>query len=295
MAAEYQEPDWRVIDYQTFCLDERLVDPSTHRPLCIRGPRPDELRRGEYAVFLGAAQTFGRFCQKPYPTLLGERLGLPILNISHGGAGALYFCLMKDALAKYLNEACFVVVQAMSVRSESNSLFESQGVGHYRRRSDGVLIGCDEAYADLLKTHSKWYVRRIVQETRSSWCHSYETLFSLIKVPKILFWFSEREPAYRDDYRNVQRLFSSYPQLVNADMVATIRRMCDDYVACVGPRGLPQTLFDRFSGERIMISDPWTSAPWPENWYYPSPEMHEDAAAALEPVCRRIIRSGRAA
>jgi hypothetical protein len=294
MAAEYQDPDWRVVDYQTFCLDERLVDPSTHRPLWIRGPRPDKLRRGEYAVFLGAAQTFGRFCQKPYPTLLGERLGLPILNISHGGAGALYFRLMKDALAKYLNEACFVVVQAMSARSESNSLFESQGVGHYRRRSDGALIGCDEAYVDLLKAHWKSYVRRIVQETRSNWCHSYETLFSLITVPKILFWFSKREPAYRDDYRNVQQLFSSYPQLVNADMVANVRRMCDDYVACVGPRGLPQTLFDRFTGETMTISDPWTSAPWSENWYYPSPEMHEDAAAALEPVCRRIMQSGRA-
>ena len=293
MAAEYQEPDWRVIDYQTFCLDERLVDPSTARPLWIRGARPRELRTGEYAVFLGAAQTFGRFCQKPYPTLLSERLGLPILNISHGGAGALYFCLMKHALTKYLNEACFVVVQAMSGRSESNSLFESHGVGHYRRRSDSISIGCDEAFADLLKMHSKSYVRRIVQETRLSWRHSYEPLFSLIEGPKILFWFSEREPAYQDDYRDVQRLFSRYPQLVNADMVATVRPMCDEYVACVGRRGLPQTLLDRFTGERLTISDPWTSASWSENWYYPSPEMHEDAAAALEPVCQRIIRPER--
>jgi hypothetical protein len=294
MAAEYQEPDWRVVDYETFCLDERLVDPSTHRPLFVRGPRPDSLLPGEYAVFLGAAHTFGRFCERPYPTLLGQRLGLPVLNISHGGAGALYFCLMKDVLAKYLAEARFVVLQVMSGRSESNSMFESRGVGHYRRRSDGAWIGCDQAYAELLKTEWKWTVKRIVAETRSSWCRSYETLFSLIQVPKVLFWFSDREPAYRDGYRNLRELFSTYPQLVNADMIATLRPACDYYVASVGRRGLPQMLFDRFTGERVTIEDPWTATPWRENWYYPSPEMHEDAASALEPTCRRILAAGTA-
>lgn len=90
MAAEYQEPDWRVVDYETYCLDERLIDPSRMQPLFIRGPRPERLEARRYGVFLGAAQTFGRFCSDPFPSQIGRRLGLPVLNIQRGllgGAG----------------------------------------------------------------------------------------------------------------------------------------------------------------------------------------------------------------
>ncbi len=138
MAAEYQEPDWRVVDYQTYCLDENVIDRSAKRPLLIRGPRPRRLEPGEYFVCLGSAQTFGRFCGQPFPAILQERLGLPALNISHGGAGPLFFCGENAPLLEYLNGARFVVVQVMSGRSDSNSLFESEGVGYFRRRSDGA-------------------------------------------------------------------------------------------------------------------------------------------------------------
>jgi hypothetical protein len=71
-----------------------------------------------------------------------------------------------------------------------------------------------------------------------------------------------------------------------------VRRECDLYVECVGKRGLPQVLLDRFTGERVTITDPWTSQPWSENWYYPSPEMHKDAANALEATCRGLLKAG---
>jgi hypothetical protein len=77
MAAEYQEPDWRVADYAPFCLDEKIIDPTTKQPLNIRGPKPARLDWGGYFVCLGAAQTFGRFCQRPFPTILAERLAMP--------------------------------------------------------------------------------------------------------------------------------------------------------------------------------------------------------------------------
>ena len=72
--------------------------PSRLRPLFIRGPRPERLEPGSYFVCLGAAQTFGRFCAQPFPTLLGQRLGYPVLNISHGGAGPSFFCISNERL-----------------------------------------------------------------------------------------------------------------------------------------------------------------------------------------------------
>ncbi len=283
MAAEYQEPDWRIVDYEPFCLDEDIVDPSTRRPLCIRGPRPRTLESGGYFVCLGAAQTFGRFCARPFPTLLGERLRLPVLNVSHGGAGPSFFRVDNERLLSVLNEARFVVVQVMSGRSESNSLYESDGVGYYRRRSDGAFLSCDHAFAELLRTRSRADVSGVVEETRASWCRSYAALLAAIRVPSILFWFSTRRPAYRQGWRTVPELFGAFPQLVTARMVAAVARTCDLYLECTSRRGLPQMLIDRFTDERTTITDPWTTEPWVENWYYPSPEMHEDAADVLEP------------
>jgi hypothetical protein len=287
MAAEYQEPDWLVADYQSYCLDEAITDPSRSCPLRIRGPRPEHLERHAYFVCLGAAQTFGRFCETPFPTRLARRIGYPVLNISHGGAGPSFFCKDNARLLEYLNRARFVIVQVMSGRSESNSRFESSGVGHYTRRSDGAFVGCDEAFATLLKTNSRREVARIVRETRQNWFESYRALLGAIQVPKILFWFSTRDPDYTPRWdKGIAGLFGAYPQLVDADTLAQIRGLADHTVVCITRRGLPQTLRDRFTGEPTVISDEWTSRPWTENWYYPSPEMHEDAADALESACR---------
>lgn len=288
MAAEYQDPDWRVVDYQTYCLDESIIDPSTKRPLHIRGPRPDRLDAGGYFVCLGAAQTFGRFCPRPFPSILAERLRIPAVNISHGGAGPAFFD-NNETLLSYLNGARFVILQVMSGRSESNSLFESDGVGFYRRRSDGQSLGCDQAFAELLKTQSMPKVLAVVEETRQSWIESYRRLTVKIRVPKVLFWFATRVPDYAPSVKNVSGLFGAFPQLVNGRMVKDVGRQCDHYVECVSVRGVPQILLDRFNGERVTITDPWTSQPWVENWYYPSPEMHEEAANALEPVCRELL------
>jgi hypothetical protein len=288
MAAEYQEPDRRVVDYQPYCLDQSVIDPSRKVPLRIRGPKPTKLKKHGYFVCIGAAQTFGRFCAQPFPSLLAARLNLPVLNISHGGAGPSFFDTSNPRLLAYLNDARFVVLQVMSGRSESNSHFESDGVGFYRRRSDGQFVGCDQAFSDLLRTESKSTVMRVVEETRQSWIESYRRLTAPIEAPTILFWFATRHPDYTPSLKNASALFGGFPQLVDGRMIAAVRTQCDDYAECVSSRGLPQILTDRFTGERTTITDEWTSKPWTENSYYPSPEMHVDAADALDPVCRRV-------
>lgn len=288
MAAEYQESDWRVVDYEAFCLDPDIIDPSRGYALRIRGPRPANLERGNYFVCLGAAQTFGRFCPCPFPTLLQQRLSLPVLNISHGGAGPSYFVRQNGRLLDYLNNARFVVLQVMSARSEGNSLFECEGVGSYLRRSDGMRLGCDQAYEELIRTEPREVVERIVHETRENWLASYQSLLSEITSPSILFWFSTRRPNYRQAWDRVSDLFGEFPQLVDGAMVKALRMECDAFVSCVSRRGRPQILRDRTTGEPVAVSDPWTAHPWEKNWYYPSPEMHVDAAKALERACRKI-------
>src|SRR6266404_462258 len=96
----YQKRDWEIVDYQVYCLNGTDV--------WLRGPKPATLAPREYAVCLGAAQTYGCFCERPYPAILEERLGLPMLNLGFGGAGPLFF-LREKGLLDWVNRARFVV------------------------------------------------------------------------------------------------------------------------------------------------------------------------------------------
>jgi Domain of unknown function (DUF6473) len=277
----YQHRDQHIVDYQVFSLLPRLE---------VRGPKPP-LDPGSFFTCLGAAQTFGRFCERPFPTIISEELELPVLNLGAAGAGPLFY-VRRPRLLEYVNRARFAIVQVMSARSEDNSVFETLGTGLMTRRSDGVQLISDAAYQELLDTRDEEFVRRVVAETRANWLRRFRTLFAKIQVPTILFWFSERPPDYSEDYSDVEKLFGYFPQLVNSEMMAELEPLADAYVECVTSRGIPQPLFDRFTGEPTTMVDipPGLGGRvHTHNWYYPTPEMQEDAAAALLESARSML------
>jgi hypothetical protein len=291
MAGAYAETDHEIVDYQIYCLDPEVKDRQTNTELLLRGPKPQSLEEGKYFVCIGGAQTFGRFCEKPYPVLLQEKLGIPAINLGRGGAGPSFFSKDNNKLLTYINRAKFAIIQIMAGRSESNSLFHSSGLGAYTRVSDGTWIGCDEAFGELIEKEEEDYVRKIVAETRYNWVKNSIDLLEMIKIPKVLFWFSVRKPHYIEKYKDVQSLFGEFPQLVNSDMVRQLIPHSDGYIEWVSKRGLPHLLKSRFTNKPTLIEDPWGGT-WSENWYYPSPEMHSDAANALEKVCKGYLNGG---
>ncbi len=121
-----------------------------------------------------------------------------------------------------------------------------------------------------------------------TWIASYERLLSLIQVPTVLVWLSVREPAYTEKYDSVEGLFGNFPHLVNQTMVETVASHCDAYAACVSIRGRPQRLRNRFTGKPTRVLVPG-GGDMTENSYYPTPEMHQDAAALLGPICRELL------
>ncbi len=303
----YQARDREVVDYQMYELDGTGLQ--------FRGPAPSLSGSGDYFTCIGAAQTFGPFCDRPFPDLLSERLGIPALNLGYGGAGPEFFA-RQTALADYINRGRFAIVQVMSGRSQSNSLFDSGGLEYLVRRSDGARMGAAAAYDRLLggpqglglrrlplmgrlvRLFTVPRMRRIVAETRSGWIESYRRLLDGIRVPTVLFWFSKRLPAYEEDYASVPALFGEFPQLVNSEMVDAVRGMSDAYVECVTEKGSPQPLRSRFTGEPVSVDpaadrdDFRTQGLWTHNHYYPSPEMHQDALDALAPTCEGLLRGG---
>jgi hypothetical protein len=71
-------------------------------------------------------------------------------------------------------------------------------------------------------------------------------------------------------------------------MVDRIQPLSDRYIECVSDRGTPQPLISRFTGKPTSVVDraDLGALTEPFNTYYPSPEMHVDAANALLDVCR---------
>lgn len=289
MSEGYADTDFEVVDYQIFCLDPKVLNSHSRKKLLLRGPRPKTLEKNSYFVCIGAAQTFGRFCEKPYPNLLQEKLEIEALNLGYGGAGSSFFLQDNQELLKYINNARFAIIQVMSGRSESNSLFNSKGLSALSRVSDGTTISAIEAYKELLQQQDKKFIKKIIAETRNSYCHNYKQLLQNIEIPKILFWFSTRRPRYWERYKNIGTLFSEFPQLINWSMIKNIRQYSDEYVQCVSRRGRPHVLVSRFTGQPTEVYNKWGENNWKKDYYYPSPQMHIDAANALESACRKYL------
>ena len=272
----YSTRDFQIVDYQAYQLDKL--------PYSFRGPKP-VLKNKKYISFLGAAQTFGVFCRKPFPDLIKDELGCNIINLGMGGAGPGHF-LHKELLS-VINDSKIAVVQVLSARSVENSVMEDC-TGTITIRATGEKLSSKDAYNRVL-SNPEFDAEQIISETRQNYTKAYKELLDKITVPKILFWFSDRDPAYQDDFSSVDGIFNSFPHMVNQEIINIIAMECDEFVSCTTNRGLPQKLISRFTNKPVSIIDGPGKKPKTHNYYYPSPEMHTDAAKVLLPVIQNYL------
>jgi hypothetical protein len=276
----YQLSDAHIVDYQVYQL------PGVRG--AFRGP---PLTSDRYIACIGAAQTFGRFVQTPFPSLVAEALGVEALNLGQGGVGPS-FALGVPGLMDYINRAEAVIVQVVSGRSQSNSMFR---IVNHSNRGMNLVEGREqraEEFYTWLIGQGVDVARKIVAETRENYVDEMTRLLHAIEPPKILLWFSVRSPDYEDRWElPLWRMWREFPHLVNREMVNRLRAHSNRYVECISRRGLPQPLFDRSGQPTSFQSYSLPGGPQirkTENNYYPSPEMHEDAAALLMPACREL-------
>ena len=276
MGIGYITPDRGHYDYD--------MTPLPGLPGSYRGPAVDPSR--PYGVCLGAAQTFGRFCEEPYPLLLGRELDLPMQNLGVGGVSARHFD--RPQIVDFLNRAELIVLQVMAARSEGNSRFDNGDSGRLRGRrvSDGKSMRFEEFLDDLLRTEPPETVAAVVAETRANYLRNAVALLTKLRPPKVLLWLSAREPDYRIGFGSRGSVLGAFPQLVDAPMVEALAAHCDAYVACVSNAGLPQPLWP--ATEPVLGTQLREGMLY--NAYYPSPEIHREAAARLVPACRELLR-----
>jgi hypothetical protein len=99
--------------------------------LLFRGPlaRLDE----PYVAVLGGAATFGRLVERPYPTLIADRLGRGMVNLGIQNAG-LDVYLNDETLLDIARHAVAVVVQVPGALNHSNRFYSV-----HPRRNDRFL------------------------------------------------------------------------------------------------------------------------------------------------------------
>lgn len=302
---EYQIRDVDILDYQEFTVPGCDVK--------FRGPGfdPFAVEEGSFFTCLGAAQTYGCFFEKPFPDLLAEKTGLKALNLAVGGTGPGFY-LQYPALIEAMNRGRFVILQCMAARHETNSRFEADGyVEFVKDRVKGDSVDSGTAWRRIIDEEFD-NAPRYVAESRASWLETTRRLVDAIKVPVIFFWYSRRAPDYEIDWDAIREqkerrdrgeytghfidgLSGDFPHYVDGPSARAAAAMCDAQAECLSNRGMGAVLLNRNTGKPINPADYQDRGPEYQalytgrNDYYPSAEMHEDAAEALLPVVKAVM------
>lgn len=271
----YGAADADFIDYDI--MDPKRIERIFGERFRVRMP---STLRSPKIVFLGAAQTFGRFVASPYPAILGKRLDVSILNISRPGSAPATW-LNCEEFFKIANRADIVIYQILSARGTETSFARSESGGKMLiRKKDGALISAELFLQELLQKNPNCAID-YVNEIRSNYVRDTRKLLEKITTPVVGFWFSKRMPKYKFKRGHPRGgMLGAFPQYVDDHVMEEISELFADTVYCISSSGLPQVLVARDGSDRRR-----------ENNYYPSPLMHIEAANALEPVCRKYVRA----
>lgn len=286
----YQKRDAEFIDYEPWLICKK---PKFY----IRGPKlnPEDLNQGNYFSVVGAAETVGIHAEQPYGTILSNHFKIPCLNLGKGGVGLAFFNQPeKKEIIDYINKGKFLIVTLMSGRQTGNSLFKTRG-GTCKCFYNNEEMPVERVWELITETYwdDKAFLEKFVLEVRTAYVDEYIQFLNKIDVPVILFYFSQRTPKYSFNWqkKHVSSLWDKFPHFVDDTTIGEILAKPGDgivYAECVSRKGIPYILKDK-AGKTISLWYPRAKEFRTKHSYYPSPEMHKDAAEVLEPICRRIL------
>jgi len=282
---KYQERDAEVVDYNYVPLEGCSF--------AIRGPSHWAAGARRIAC-LGSAATFGRFVQNPFPAQIAQRLGASVINLGFGGARFETYLKEPAALA-VCRQSDLVILELMSARSYPSGLFRPHnhltGKGKIgpelakvlqKEDPDSPLLGkrvfVDNAHAWAAKNLDGEQLAKARDRLLAAYRRDAIRLIDEIGKPVLLLWLSQRpigqvsKPGSRNSWD------CGFPHFVDGETVEHVRRSAVGLVEIVSTRGIPSPLTSKVTGQFANIAGGPASH---MNKYYPSPEMHDDAASKL--------------
>lgn len=253
----------------------------------FRGPLRDI--SGDYVVMLGGSPTFGKYVAAPYPALVEQATGMPVVNLGGLNAGPDLY-LADSAALQVAAGARVAVVQVTGAEALSNPFYSV-----HSRRNDRFLAATPRLralfpevdFADIHFTRHLLLVlhradgRRFATITaglKANWLSRMRALLAGLPARRVLLWLADQGPREVADDLDP----ASGPLFVDAAMLAALRPEVSAVVqavpsAAARAEGLHRMRFPETEVETARC--------------LPGSAVHDEVAALLAPVVTALLRN----
>jgi hypothetical protein len=251
--------------------------------LLFRGPRRS--LEGSFCAALGGSETYGKFVEKPWPSLLEQRLNVPVVNFGYVNAGVDVFA-NEPLVGDVSRSAKVTVVQLMGAPNMSNRFYAVHPRRNDRFLRASSLMRTTFPEADFsefnftrhmlcsLRDSAPKHFGQLVEEIRSAWVVRMGVLLDQISGPKVLLWLRNYHPT--GDHGPL----GPEPALVSAAMVDRLRAHAE-VVIDVEPSSAARQA--RTAGMVHAAIEALAAADMP------GPRVHEEVAEALAPAVAKLM------
>ena len=172
--------------------------------IIFRGP--EKSLAEVYCAVIGGSETYGKFVDEPFPTLLEKLTGRSIVNLGCMNAGVDAFA-NDDVIIDICKNAEITIVQLTGAQNMSNKYYTV-----HPRRNDRFLEASDKLRAlyekvDFTEIHFTGHLLNVLEkssarhfscirkELRIHWVSLMKTMLERIGGNIILLWLSEHDPC----------------------------------------------------------------------------------------------------
>lgn len=251
--------------------------------LLFRGPRRDLTE--PYLAAFGGGETYGKFVETPWPSLVEAKLGLPVINFGYLNAGIDVF-FNEPAVLGASRRAKLTVIQLMGAHNMSNRFYSV-----HPRRNDRFLKASNQLrslfpevdFAEFNFTrhllsvlHERAPARfgAVATELRTAWVARMSSFLERMGGRKVLLWLGEyRDPSVHDP-------LGPEPLLLDEGLVAQISGFADVLVK------VQPSVAARTTGVDGMVFGPMEELAAST---MPGPAVHREIAEAITPVLSRML------
>lgn len=242
-----------------------------------------------YIAFLGGTETYGKFINAPYPSLVESHLGVNCVNFGIPNAGLDVFT-NEGFLLEAANGAVITVLQIVAAHNLSNRFYTVHPRRNDRFVNASPLLASIFPEVDfsefnftrhmlnILYSVSKDRFRLVYEELQEAWSARMKLFLRHIQGRAILLWFADHAPM-EETAMNIRPSECSDPLFVKRQMIEGVADLAHSYVEVVAsPRA-------RAAGTQGMV---FSDMETPAARKLMGPQAHGEAAMLLHSALRDL-------
>lgn len=251
--------------------------------LLFRGPR--RKLEGDYVAVIGGTETYGKFVEQPFPAIVEEGLGMPVVNFGYVNAGLDVF-LQEPVVLDACAGSRVTVIQLIGAQNMSNRFYAVHPRRNDRFLRASTLMKTVFREVDFTEFHFTRHMLSqmkaqfpdkfaiLENELKTAWVARMKTMLQKFEGPTVLLWLGGHHPPGR-----APDSLGLDPLMVDEEMVAEIRPFATQLVRVNPTHGA------RIQGTAGMRFAPLDE---PAAAEMPGPAVHSEIADALMPIVREL-------